>query len=73
MKVQSALWRTSLLPLVPLVFEFGPPVPVKPAHELYGEVLLAEGRAPAARKEFERALERCPGRKLSLRGLAQTK
>ncbi len=54
-----------------LNFEFGPPVPVKPAHELYGEMLLKVGRAKEAREEFGRALARAPRRALSLRGLAQ--
>jgi hypothetical protein len=52
-----------------LTFEFGPPVPVKPVHELIGELLLEDGRKADARKEFEKALERAPGRRLSLRGL----
>ena len=54
-----------------LTFEFGPPVPVKPTHELYGEMLLEAGRANEAKKEFERALARCPRRTLSLRGLSK--
>jgi tetratricopeptide (TPR) repeat protein len=54
-----------------LTFEFGPPVPVKPAHELYGEMLLEVGRTKEARQEFERALARAPKRALSLRGLAK--
>ncbi len=52
-------------------FEFGPPVVVKPAHELYGEILLAVGRPADARREFEAALARAPGRSLSLLGLAR--
>jgi tetratricopeptide (TPR) repeat protein len=55
-----------------LSFEFGPPVPSKPTHELLGEMLLAEGRAKEARAEFERALAKYPKRTLSLRGLAQS-
>lgn len=54
-----------------LSFEFGPPVPTKPVHELLGEMLLADGRAKEARVEFERALAKYPKRTLSLRGLAQ--
>ena len=54
-----------------LSFEFGPPVPVKPTHELLGEMLLAAGRPKEARAEFEHALAKCPKRTLSLRGLAQ--
>ena len=54
-----------------LVFEFGPPIPVKPAHELYGEELLAAHRPKEARGEFQRALARAPKRAQSLRGLAR--
>jgi tetratricopeptide (TPR) repeat protein len=54
-----------------LSFEFGPPMPVKPTHELWGEMLLAAGRPREARSEFERALAKCPKRALSLRGLAK--
>jgi tetratricopeptide (TPR) repeat protein len=53
-----------------LTFEFGPPMPLKPSHELYGEALLATHRPKAARDEFERALARAPKRAQSLRGLA---
>ncbi len=54
-----------------LSFEFGPPMPVKPTHELLGEMLLAAGSPREARREFERALAKCPKRALSLRGLAK--
>ncbi len=54
-----------------LSFDFGPPVPLKPAHELYGEVLLEAGRAKEARVEFEKALQRAPKRTLSAQGLAK--
>jgi tetratricopeptide (TPR) repeat protein len=54
-----------------LSFEFGPPVPVKPAHELFGEMLLELNRPQEARKQFERALARAPKRVLSLLGLAR--
>lgn len=54
------------------IFEYGPPVPAKPAHELYGEMLLAEGRKAEARAQFEKTLERAPKRSLALRGLAAT-
>jgi tetratricopeptide (TPR) repeat protein len=52
-------------------FEFGPPVVVKPAHELSGEILLAASRPSEARREFEASLARNPGRALSLLGLAR--
>jgi len=51
--------------------EYGPPVIVKPSHELYGEVLLNLGRPEEARAQFEKALERAPRRSLSLAGLAR--
>ena len=54
-----------------LVFEFGPPVPLKPAHELYAEELLAAHHSKEAREEFQRALARAPKRAQSLRGLAK--
>ncbi|MEC4674772.1 MAG: c-type cytochrome, partial [Nitrospirota bacterium] len=54
-----------------LPFEYGPPFPAKPSHELLGEVLLSVGRIEAARHHFEEALIRAPQRALSLKGLAQ--
>jgi len=54
-----------------LSFDFGPPMPIKPAHELAGELLLDVGRAAEAQKEFETQLKRTPGRALSLLGLAR--
>jgi hypothetical protein len=47
----------------------GPPQPMKPAFELYGELLLAAGRATDAVKAFEQALLRTPQRTPSLAGL----
>lgn len=52
-------------------FEFGPPVTVKPSHELFGEVLLQAGRARDAQVEFIRALRLAPKRTRSLIGLAR--
>ena len=52
-------------------FEFGPPVVVKPAHELSGDLLLAAGKPADARREFETSLSHDPGRALSLLGLAR--
>jgi len=46
------------------------PYPIKPAAELYGEFLLAAGKAPAAVTQFENALKRTPRRAASLFGLA---
>jgi tetratricopeptide (TPR) repeat protein len=54
-----------------MAMDFGPPNPVKPAHELLAEVLLAEGRYADAKTHFELALKRAPGRRLALEGLAK--
>ena len=45
--------------------------PIKPAHELYGEILLALGRPQQALTQFEASLQRTPNRRLSLRGLTR--
>ncbi len=52
-------------------FEFGPPLVIKPAHELFGELLASQGRPADAQREFESALSHAPGRSLSLAGLAR--
>jgi tetratricopeptide (TPR) repeat protein len=52
-------------------FDYGPPVPVKPPHELAGEMLLQLGRAAEARAYFERSLKLAPRRVESLLGLAR--
>jgi tetratricopeptide (TPR) repeat protein len=52
-------------------FEFGPPVTVKPSHELLGEVLLQAGRPRGAEVEFTSALRLAPKRARSLIGLAR--
>jgi len=49
----------------------GPPAPIKPAPELYGEALLQAGKGREAQKAFETALQRMPRRSLSLLGLAR--
>src|SRR5262245_22423622 len=48
-----------------------PPYPVIPAHELYGMMLLELGRPAEARKQFEKALERTPGRPKAVYGIAR--
>ena len=48
---------------------FGPPTIEKPAHELLGELLLRQGRAPDAKVEFTAALARTPARRLARLGL----
>ncbi len=52
-------------------FEFGPPVTVKPSHELLGEVLVRAGRSRDAEVEFTRALRLARKRARSLIGLAR--
>jgi tetratricopeptide (TPR) repeat protein len=60
-----------------LVPPSGPPgesatdTPVKPPHELYGEMLLANGKAEAALEQFEVSLLRTPNRARSLLGAAR--
>ena len=51
-------------------FEFGPPIVVKPARELAGEILLLQNLPAESQQEFEASLKRTPGRSLSLAGLA---
>ena len=51
--------------------EYGPPGDVKPAHELFGEMLLEAGRPREAQREFAHQLRLAPKRALSLRGLAR--
>lgn len=53
-------------------FEFGPPLIIKPSHELYGEMLQQVKRHAEAQKQFEVALARAPKRSLSLLGLARS-
>ena len=52
-----------------LVFEYGPPVVVKPAWELAGELLLASDRRGEAAEAFRRVLKSYPNRRLSVEGL----
>ena len=48
-----------------------PPYPIIPAHELYGSMLLEMRRAAEARKQFELALRRTPGRPKAIVGIAR--
>lgn len=50
----------------------GPPGIIKPAHELFGEVLLRAGKHELAAEQFRVALQRQPNRARSLLGLART-
>jgi predicted Zn-dependent protease len=49
----------------------GPPDPIKPALELYGEILLEAGRADEAASAFSESLLRMPLRTPSVLGLAR--
>jgi tetratricopeptide (TPR) repeat protein len=49
----------------------GPPRPIKPAHELHGEILLELGRPRDAAVAFEQALARWPNRSASVLGLSR--
>jgi hypothetical protein len=49
----------------------GPPGVIKPAHELFGEILLRAGKPDAAREQFNTALLRQPNRARSLLGAAR--
>jgi tetratricopeptide (TPR) repeat protein len=55
-----------------LPIAFGPPTIDKPSRELMGEFLLRRGQQEEARAEFEKALARTPGRRLSLAALMAT-
>ena len=52
-----------------IAFRGGPPLPVKPSHELLGETLLQLDRPREAARAFRVSLERTPRRALSLLGL----
>ena len=54
-----------------LPYDYGPPIPIKPTHELLGEIFLELGQPKKARKEFEQALKRAPKRRLTLMGLSR--
>lgn len=56
-----------------MAFDFGPPVPLKPPHELLGDELLALGHAAQAIPEFEAALLKAPKRRLAVSGLARAR
>lgn len=49
----------------------GPPLAIKPSHELYGEILLRAGRPEEAAQQFAASLFRNPDRARSLLGAAR--
>jgi len=55
-----------------LPIAFGPPSIDKPGHELLGEFLLRRGRKDEAHAEFEKAVARTPGRRLTEQGFEST-
>jgi tetratricopeptide (TPR) repeat protein len=50
----------------------GPPEPIKPSFELYGEFLASQGRTQEAAAQFQQALLRMPNRRISVMALAKT-
>jgi tetratricopeptide (TPR) repeat protein len=50
----------------------GPPEPIKPSFELYGQFLAAQGRTQEAAAQFQQALLRMPNRRISVMALAKT-
>jgi predicted Zn-dependent protease len=51
----------------------GPPEPIKPSFELYGELLVEQGRLKDASAQFETALTRMPNRRVSMQGIEKTR
>jgi Tfp pilus assembly protein PilF len=47
----------------------GPPEPIKPSFELYGELLVEQGRLQDAAVQFEQALVRMPNRRTAVQSL----
>ncbi|MCZ6799251.1 MAG: tetratricopeptide repeat protein [Nitrospirae bacterium] len=52
-------------------YDYGPPYPIKPSHELLGEVLLSLDKPIEAQTHFQQALSRTTNRTLSKKGLLQ--
>ncbi len=50
--------------------EYGPPIPIKPAFEMLGDILFALGQPVEAQQAYAESLRRNPGRSLSLMGMA---
>ncbi|MGM0705002.1 MAG: hypothetical protein ACQETP_03690, partial [Bacteroidota bacterium] len=64
--MESAVEEAEALPL-----RYGPPRPVKPVHELYGDMLLAVDRPAQAQTQYRIALDRAPRRAWATRGWAR--
>lgn len=50
---------------------YGPPIPVKPAHELFGDLLMTLDRPAEAQVQYQHALDRAPKRAQALLGLTE--
>lgn len=71
MALAVELVRGAAMRMDGLAFDFGPPVAVKPPHELLGELLLADDKPAAAAEAFSGSLRLAPLRAQSLLGLAR--
>ena len=49
----------------------GPPEPIKPSFELYGDLLSELGRAPEAAAQYQASLMRMPNRRAAVQGLSK--
>jgi tetratricopeptide (TPR) repeat protein len=47
----------------------GPPDPIQPSFEVYGQILLEQGKMKEAAAQFEQSLQRMPNRRHSMEGL----
>jgi tetratricopeptide (TPR) repeat protein len=50
----------------------GPPEPIKPSFELYGDLLLDMGRAQDAAAQYQQSLLRMPNRRAAVQGMSKT-
>jgi tetratricopeptide (TPR) repeat protein len=48
----------------------GPPEPIKPSFELYGQFLMSQNRPKEAAAQFQQALLRMPNRRISTQGMS---
>jgi tetratricopeptide (TPR) repeat protein len=49
----------------------GPPEPIKPSFELYGDLLTELGRGPEAAAQYQQSLQRTPNRRAAVMALAK--
>ena len=50
----------------------GPPEPIKPSFELYGDLLSELGRGPEAAAQYQQSLQRMPNRRAAVQALSTT-